>query len=185
MKIAGWLAMASAFLTLPLVYLSFRFEGMHDSYAGVIQTFIQTSGTLLFLAIILYLKKLLNSVFNFRDTDRSIDLMVMASIVTGVLSIGAFSFPALKESLQSAVLVILVALGIVQVQFGYRLLKLPHELGGLHKPYCYANMATGIFLASVVLMPLSIIVSALSDLMLGTLFFNMSRSFQKESHAPY
>jgi len=176
MKTAGWLAMTSAFLTLPLVYLSLRLEGLNDSYADVIQTLIQTFGTLLFLAIILYLKRLLNAAFNFHDTDRNIDLMVMASIVTGVLSIGVFSFPALKESLQSAIIVILVALGIVQLQFGYRLLKLSDDLGGLRKPFCYANMATGIFLASVILMPLSIFVSALSDLMLGTIFFNMSRS---------
>jgi hypothetical protein len=86
MKTAGWLAMASAFLTLPLVYLTFRLEGMHDSYADAIQVIIQTFGTLLFLAIILYLKRFLNFVYNFRDTDRNIDLMVMASIVTGVLS---------------------------------------------------------------------------------------------------
>jgi hypothetical protein len=181
MKIAGWLAMASAFFTLPLVYLSFRLEGMHDSYADMIQTIIQTSGTLLFLAVILYLKKLLNSFFNFCDTDRIINLMVIASMVTGVLSIGIFSFPALKESLQSAIIVLLVALGLVQVQFGYRLLKLTNDLGGLHKPFCYANMATGIFLASVVLMPLSIIVSVLSDLMLGTIFFNLSRLARTDS----
>jgi len=175
MKKAGWLAMTSAFLTLPIVYLSFRLEGMHNSYADSLQTFIQSAGTLLFLAIILCLKRLLNTAFNFHDTDRNIDLMVIASIVTGVLSISMYSFPALKEPLQSAVIVVLVALGIVQAQFGYRLLKLSNDLGGLLKPFCYANMATGIFMASVVLMPLSIIVSALSDLMLGTIFFNMSR----------
>jgi len=174
MKIAGWLAMASAFFTLPLVYLSFRLEGMNDSYADIMQILIQTFGTLLFVAIVLCLKRLLNAAFDFHATDRNIDLMVMASIVSGVLSIGVFSFPAFKESLQSAVIVILVALGIVQIQFGYRLLKLADNLGGLLKPFCYANMATGIFLASVVLMPLSIIVSALSDLMLGTIFFNMA-----------
>jgi hypothetical protein len=66
-------------------------------------------------------------------------------------------------------------LGIVQAQFGFRLRRLPDNLGGLLKPFCYANMATGILLASVILMPLSIIISALSDLMLGTIFFNMSR----------
>lgn len=175
MKIAGWLAMASAFLTLPIAYLSFCLEGVHNSYSDIIQTSIQTTGTLLFLAIILCLKRLLNAIFNFHGTDKNIDLMIIASIVTGMLSIGMFSFPALKESLQPAVIVILVALGIVQAQFGYRLLKLSNNLGGLLKPFCYANMATGIFLASVVLMPISIIVSALSDLMLGTIFFNISR----------
>jgi hypothetical protein len=175
MKIAGWLAMASAFLTLPLAYLSFSLEEMHNSYSDIIQTFIQATGTLLFLAIILCLKRLLNTAFNFHGTDRNIDLMIIASIVTGMLTIGLFSFPVIKESLQSAVIVLLVALGIVQAQFGYRLLKLSNNLGGLLKPFCYANMATGIFLASVVLMPISIIVSALSDLMLGTIFFNISR----------
>lgn len=175
MKTAGWFAMTSAFLTLPLVYLSFRLEGMSDSYADVIQTIIQAFGTLLFVAIVLYLKRLLNVAFRFNGTDRNIELMVMASIVSGILSVGVFSFPTLKESLQSAMIVVLVALGIVQVQFGYRLLKLPNDLGGLLKPFCIANMLTGIFLASVVLMPLSIIVSALSDLMLGTIFFNIAR----------
>jgi len=175
MKTAGWLAMASAFLTLPIVYLSFRLEGMTDSSGEIIQTFIQAGGTLLFLAIILCLKKLLNAVFNFHDTDTNIALMVMASMVTGVLTIGIFSFPTLKESLQSAVIVVLVAMGIVQAQFGYRLLRLSNNLGGLLRPFCYANMATGVFLASVVLIPLSIIASALSDLMLGTIFFNLSR----------
>jgi len=147
---------------------------MNDSYADFIQTLIQTFGTLLFVAIVLYLKKFLNAAFDFYVTDRNIDLMVMASIGTGVLSIGVFSFPAFKEPLQSAVIVVLIAMGIVQAQFGFRLLKLPDNLGGLLKPFSYANMVTGIFLASVVLMPLSIIVSALSDLMLGTIFFNMA-----------
>jgi len=148
---------------------------MTDSSGEIIQTFIQAGGTLLFLAIILCLKKLLNAVFNFHDTDTNIALMVMASMVTGVLTIGIFSFPTLKESLQSAVIVVLVAMGIVQAQFGYRLLRLSNNLGGLLRPFCYANMATGVFLASVVLIPLSIIASALSDLMLGTIFFNLSR----------
>jgi hypothetical protein len=175
--------MASAFLTLPLVFLSFRLEGTHAPYADAIQTVIQAFGTLLFLAIILYLKRLLNHVYNFYETDLSITLMVMASMVTGALSIGIFTFPALKEPLQSAIVVILAAMGIVQVRFGYCLLRLTADLGGLLKPFCYANMATGLFLASIVLMPLSIIVSAVSDLMLGTIFFNLSRSAGKDARA--
>lgn len=167
--------MASAFLTLPLVYLSYLLEGMIDSYAAVIQTIIQISGTVLFVAIVLYLKRLLNSHFNFHNTDRNIALMIIASIVTGVLSSAALCYPPLKEPIGTVVIVILVALGIVQVQFGFKLLKLPNDLGGMLKPFCYANMATGILLASVVLIPLSILASAISDLMLGTIFFNMSK----------
>lgn len=167
--------MASAFLTLPLAYLSFKLEGRVDVYADEIQTFIQASGTLLFVTIVLYLKRFINSFFTFHDTDKNIDLMVMGSIVTGVLAISLYSFPTLKESLGTALIVVLVLLGIVQLQFGYRLLKLPNDLGGMLKPFCYANMATGMLLATVVLIPLSIPISALSDLMLGTIFFNMAK----------
>lgn len=167
--------MVSAFLTVPIVYLSYVIESRTDAVATVIQAVIQITATMLFVAIVLYLKKLLNTVFTFHDTDRNINLLLLASIVMGVLSMGALYFEPLKESLGSAVIVMLIAQGIVQVQFGYKLLKLPYDLGGMLKPFCYANMATGVLLASVVLIPLGILISAISDLMLGTIFFNISR----------
>ena len=176
LKVAGLLAMASAFLTLPLVYLSFKLEGRVDVKATVIQTIIQTFGTVLFVAIILYLRKLLNSLYNFHDTDRNIDLMIVTGAVTGIISTVALYAPPLKESVEQAVIIILIVQGIVQIQFGYKLLKLPGDLGGMLKPFCYANMATGIFLSSIVLLPLGILASAISDLMLGTIFLSVSKS---------
>lgn len=183
-KIAGFLSMASAFLSLPLAYLSFSLEGRADAYAAEIQTFIQTSGTLIFVTILLYLKKFLNSLLQFHDTDKSIDLMIMASMVTGVLAIGMFSFPTLKESLGAVLIMILVVQGLVQTQLGYKLLKLPNDLQGMLKPFCYANMLTGLLLATVILIPLSILISALSDLMLGTIFFNISRTMKADPPSP-
>lgn len=168
--------MASAFLTLPLVYISYTMESRTDVLSKVIQTGIQLSGTILSVAVVLYLKKLLNSVFAFHDTDRNINLILISSFVIGVLSMVGLYCTSLKESLGSVAIVVLIAQGMVQVQFGYRLLNLADDLGGMHKPFCYVNMATGILLASVVLIPLGVLVSAFSDLMLGTIFFNMSRS---------
>jgi hypothetical protein len=73
------------------------------------------------------------------------------------------------------VLAIIVAQGVVQAHFGYKLLKLPNDLGGMLKPFCYVNMATGILMATIILIPVGIVVSAISDLMLGTIFFNMGK----------
>ncbi len=171
--------MASAFLTLPLAYLSFRLEGGIDSHANEIRTCIQTFGTLIFIAIISYLKRFLNYL-TFHNTDTSIALMVMAGMATGAVTIGMYSFPTLRVSLEPVVVIILALLGIVQIQFGYKLLTLPYNLGGLLKPFCYANMITGFLLATVVFIPLSMLVSALSDLMLGTIFFNMSQLIKKQ-----
>lgn len=172
--------MASAFLTLPLAYLTFWLEGRIDAYANGIQTFLQVFGTLLFVTIVLYLKKFLNDVCKFHDTDKNIAFMVMASMAAGAVVIGMFTFPALKESLEAVVIAILVVQGIVQAQFGYKLLKLPNDLGGMLKPFCYANLATGIFLATVILIPLAILASAVSDLMLGTIFLNMAKRIQEQ-----
>jgi len=170
--------MASAFLTLPLAYLSFTLEGRSDVYVNEIQTIIQAFGTTLFVAIVLFFKRFLNALFIFHDTDRTILLMAAGSVVTGALAISLYSFPALKETLGYALIVVLVLLGIVQAQFGYKLFRLSNDLGGMLKPFCYANMAIGILLATVVLIPLSIPVSALSDLMLGTIFFNRAKNIK-------
>lgn len=180
LKLAGFLAMVSAFLSLPLAYLSFWLDGRIDPLANGIQTFIQVVGTLLFLAIILNLKRFLNSFYKFYDTDKQIALMVVASMAAGAVVIGMFTFPALKESLGTVVLALLVVQGIVQAQFGYKLLKLPDDLGGMLKPFCYANLATGIFLASVILIPFAIVASAIADLMLGTIFLNMAKCRQEQ-----
>jgi hypothetical protein len=183
-KIAGWLAMASAFFTLPLVYLSFKLEGRIDLEAAVIQTIIQIFGTVLFVAIILYLKKLLNSLYNFHDTDRNIDLMIVTGAVTGIISTVALYALSLKESVEYAVIVILILQGIMQLQFGYKLLKLQDDLGEMLRPFCYVNMATGILLASIVLIPLGILASAISDLMLGTIFFGVSKLLKNKTGLP-
>jgi len=174
LKIAGWLAMASAFLTIPLEYVSSSLDAGTDLKATVLETIIQVFGTILFLTITLYLKRFLNCIFNFRAADTTIDLMIITGIVAGVLSLAGIYITPLKESIGYAEIGILMVQGIVQAQFGYKLFKLPYDLGGMLKPFCYANIATGILLATIVLIPFGIVVSAVSDLMLGTIFFKIS-----------
>lgn len=175
LKAGGWVAMASAFLALPIAYLSFSFEGGTNSYSEEIQTVIHASGTLIFLTIFLYLKKFLNSRFSFHATDTTIAFVVMAQMVTGTVVLGIYSFPALKESLTSLLIIIQVVQGLVLIRFGFNLLKLPDNLGGMLNPFCYATIATGILSATVILLPLGMLASAISDLMLGTIFFNAAR----------
>jgi len=174
LKIAGWLAMASAFLTIPLEYVSSVLGARTDMEATLFQTILQIFGTVLFLVIMLYIKRLLNCIFNFRLTDKTIELMIIAGIVTGALSIAGLYVTPFKEAISYAGIGFIMAQGILQAQFGFKLFKLPYDLDGMLKPFCYANIATGIFLATIVLIPFGIIASALSDLMLGTIFFKIS-----------
>jgi hypothetical protein len=178
LNIAGWLTMISAFVSIPMAYLAFKLEGRVDSVGTLMQVLMQLAGTLLFVVIILLLKRFLNRVCSFHDTDKNIDMMIMANIVAGIFVVVGMYFSQIKETAGIAALVMMVFLGIVQLQFGYKLTKLQNNLGGLLKPFCYLNMATGICVASVVLILVGVVVSAISDLMLATIFFNVSKQLK-------
>jgi hypothetical protein len=177
LKTAGWLAMASAFASIPLTYFSFQLDGSADSGATGILVGIQLVGMILYVAIALFLRRLLNARFTFHDTDRSIDLMIVLNVAASVIAVVAtcLSHVKEKEALEIAALAIVAFQGLVQVRFGVRLLRLQDSLDGMLKPFCYLNMATGICMASVVLMLVGVLVSSISDLMLGTIFFYIAR----------
>ena len=177
--ISGWLAMISAFASIPMAYLAFTLEGRGDTVGTIMQGGMQVAGTALFVVITLLLKRFLNQVFGFHDTDKSIDLMVMANVVAGVFVLGGLCLPEIRETASPAALVIMVFQGLVQIRFGYRLLKVPNNLGGLLKPFCYLNMATGVCVASLVLILAGVVLSAISDLMLATIFFNIAKELKE------
>lgn len=181
MKTAGWLAMISAFVTIPLVYLLFRLGDRTDTVAIFIQTILQITGTLLYVAITLYLKKLLNRRFNFYDTNKSIDLLIKVSVIAGLITVLSLQFTTLKESIGMVAIVLLVVQGVALLQFGYKLLKLQNNLGGMLKPYCYTNMVSGIMMASVLFILAGVVVSAIADLMLGTIFFHLARQGNEQT----
>jgi len=175
----AWLTMVSAFASLPMTYLAYTLEGRSDTVFTIMQGGIQVVGTLLFVAITLMLKRVLNRVFGFHVVDKSIDLMVIASVVAGVVILGGICYPEIKEAAEMIALVMMVIQGVVQIQFGYKLLQLPNTLGGLLKPFCYLNMATGVCIASIVLMLVGVVLSALSDLMLATIYFNIAKELKE------
>jgi hypothetical protein len=140
---------------------------------------MQVAGTILFVAITLFLKRFLNRIFIFHDTDKNIDLMVMANVVAGIFVIGGMYLSQIKETAGIAALVIMVFQGIVQIQFGYKLQKLQNSLGGLLKPFSYLNMVTGVCVASIVLILVGVVVSAISDLMLAMIFFSISKQLKE------
>ena len=178
----AWLTMTSAYATVPMAYLAFLLEGRGDSVGTIMQVGLQVVGTLLFVAITLILKRVLDRLFSFHDTDRNIDLMVMATVGAGGLLIGGLFFPGIRENTEIAALVLMVFQGIVQLQFGYKLLKLRNNLGGMLKPFCFLNMATGLCIASIMLILPGVLLSAISDLMLATIYFEIARELKEVEH---
>ncbi len=176
---SAWLAMISAIATLPMTYLAFMLEHRGDAVAAIMQGGLQVVGTVLFVVITLILKRFLNRLFLFHDTDKSIDLMVTANVVAGLLLLGGIFFPAMREGASLVGIILVILQGVAQLQFGYKLLTLPNNLGGMLKPFCFLNMASGFCVSSIVLILPGVVLGAIADLMLATIFFKVAQEMKE------
>jgi hypothetical protein len=173
---AGWLAMISAVLTLPLFWFSLQNQGSTDLSLKVVDAIIQVLGACLFVVLSVVLRRFLGRRFAFHAADRVIGLMIISNLAIGVFSLAATFVPGMQQAMAAVIIGAAFALGVLQLRFGYLLLALPDDLGGMCRPYAYLNMAVGACLASIVLAPLAIVLSAIADVMLGTIFLQAARS---------
>ncbi|GAM11293.1 hypothetical protein OR1_03604 [Geobacter sp. OR-1] len=173
-RLAGTLAMINALLTIPWFIMTFLLTEKGGVWPKVAEILMQTSSTFIFVFISLALKKLLNNVHDFHATDRYIMWLIKANIVLTAISVVGVVLPSFASSVGVLTLIFVIPMGILQLIFGLKLLQLPGDLGGLHRPYCYLNIITGFSLAAIILLPLGIFSGAVADIMLGTIFFQMA-----------
>jgi hypothetical protein len=173
---AGWLAMTSAILTLPLLWFSLQNQGRTELSLKVMDLIIQVVGACLFVALSIMLRRFLGRRFAFHATDRVIGLMIISNLGIGLMSLVATFAPAVQQAAAAVMVGAAFALGVLQLRFGYLLLSLPDDLGGMLRPFAYLNMAVGACLASIILAPLAIVLSAVADVMLGTIFLQAART---------
>lgn len=167
--------MISAVLSLPLFLLSLHFEGRHDDLARIVQLLLQWGGSGIFVALTILFRGFLVRNCRFRKADAIIAGLIALNLVYAVVSSTGLVVPRLEEQLPSLLAPLVMLLGIAQAGLGMRLLALEHDLGGMKRPYCWLNIITGVCLASLLLIPLAIVTSAISDVMLGTIFFHEAR----------
>lgn len=173
---AGWLAMISAAITLPFFWWSLVNQGDKALYIRIADAAIQVVGTVLFVLLCVLLRRFIRGRFGFTAADRVIDLLIISNLVIAVLSLVMLAFPELETAVTQVMLIAIVTMGLLEARLGYMLLALPDDLGGLRKPYAYLIMLCGVFLASIILAPIAILLGAVADVMLGTIFFQASRS---------
>jgi len=167
--------MTSAVLSLPLFLLSLRFEGRHDDVARTVQLLLQGVGTGIFVVLIALLRGFLVRNCRFRKANAIITGLILLNLTYALVSAGSLFAPRLAEQLPSLLTPLVILLGIAQAGLGIRLFSLENDLGGMKRPYCWLNIITGICLASLLLIPLAIVASAVADVMLGTIFLQEAR----------
>ena len=171
LKWAGFLAMTSAVLGIPVLILSYYLSERDDLLAHALQATMHLAGLMLFICLASFLKRLLNTRHSFHEVDNYIDFLITINLVLCTAVIAALFLPSLEGPLNLYSILLIVAFGVGHLFLGFKLLKLSDSLKGMLKPYCLFTIATGILISSVVLMSYGAITGAIADVMLGTIFF--------------
>jgi len=190
--LVGWLAIASAILTLPSVALGLLVEVIRKP-AGLLLLGPYLTLSLAAMAFSLYalyrLRNLLNDRYQFHDVDHLIVAIIFGVIaltavgcvgkVAGVLgrALGIRDAVILPFALTMlAVLVVIgIATSILSIVFGVKLLRLQDDLYGLLKPFVWCTIAAAVCFVTLILAPLGGLVDAAATILLGIIFLRAAR----------
>ena len=170
LKTAGYLAMASALLTLPWFLFTSNITNSQDPAIKTAEASMLVGGLALLIYLLLTFRQLLHHRYAFRHADKTISLLIQAAIVQVAAGLLSLAVPELAAAVRMFGIIMLVVGGILHMMFGIWLLQLPASLGGMHRPYCYLNIVTGFALGTIILFPLGMLTSSIADVMLGTIF---------------
>ena len=168
MKIAGWICIVSAVITMPVFILSLFVEHTEARSAGI---FLSLVSLFLFIYIFHSLRRLLNEMFDFHLVDTHIAVLIWVNVAVTIIS------AVVSASHAAFVILVLISLfvfGISTIAFAITLMKSKEHFGGLLKPFCYLSIAQGVCIASIVLILLSLLASIAADVVLALIFFRMA-----------
>jgi hypothetical protein len=178
LKLAGWLSITNAILTIPIFAMSLFLVSQSGSTAKLLAMILAGVSFILFIFIFLSLKGLLNTRFGFHDTDILINMLIWVNAVSFALPFLEL-FPALEKLAAVVPLVVIVLSGIVLILFAVKLLRLSDTLHGMLKPFAYTSLATGVCFATIVLIPIGLLVSIIADIILGIIFLRVAEFGKK------
>lgn len=171
LNLAGWLSIANALFAIPSIAMSWFLDTMEGPGAVLSQAILTIVSLGLFLYIITSLRKLLNVRFKFHGVDVYISLLIWGNVALSALSLLSLGSRRLEWALHILSIGAFIVFGILAIMFATRLLRLPGNLYGLLKPFCYITLGSAICFITVLLLPLGIIGGAVSDVILGVIFF--------------
>jgi hypothetical protein len=192
---AGYIAIIAAVLMVPMLVLGIATDvavrGKPDIAVALLLPYVVAAVSQLFCSLFAFgrLKTFLNEKFEFHETDGLIIAIIIVSIVLATFGIGVRTVftlgmwsqaPISGPELAIPVLIVLfligVPLSIMSIVFAIKLLRLPSDLSGFLKPYCYLGIAAAICFMTFILAPLGLILTAAGDVLLGMIFLRSTEA---------
>ncbi len=167
--IAGCFAITNAAVTTSIFIIRSFLDLAGSLKLNIINIFLSSISLGLFIYVFLALKKLLNQWFEFYESDRFIYLIIGGNVLCSTVGLWLFT----NQTLMSLILTtfLLVTLGIIYIIFAIKLFSLEDNLYGLLIPFAFTIIINGLCFVSVILLPLTLVVRVVSDVILGIVFF--------------
>lgn len=176
LRFAGCLAMANAVITLPVFFTLMSLDtGIRTISASIQVTLLSGVCSAIAVFLMLSLRKYVHSTTGSDSLKKPILVLVYGYLLSFFFtSINTFFILDMRAASSLAIASVLI-LGLLQTYLGLFVYRLGHNLGGFRKFYSILLILTGISSASVALYPLSLFFSAISDVLLSTIFFQGSK----------
>lgn len=172
-KLAGYAAVLAVVAFILEIMVSFASQS--SAYGEVVSQGLVTLTIVLHVAFASYamyrLRSFLNEQYEYHGTDVLIPLLVGGGIVFALALIGSEYFLAHGPTILLTI-GLGVPLGVISMLFGYRLIAVDSNIGGLKKPFAYSHIIAPLCFMSVVLAPLGLLLLLISGTLLALIFFN-------------
>ena len=167
---AGWLAIVSAILGVPLMVLSI-IQFIKRSFGRV----LMPVGILLLIVITvltLYAMYKFGRMLNHRHNFHGVDTLIIIIIAGGILItleriLFRIVFPAGIIPLLILLAMTGIPLSIIGILFSVRLMQLDHDLNGMLKPIAYTYMAASICFLTIILSDFGLLFMIAFNVFLG------------------
>lgn len=182
LRLAGWLSLLSAIITLPFFVLAIiaATETTRTSGLALFSTLSLIFHTGIYCYVYLTFRDYLHTHFSFTKIDRQITIVVGVSIAAAVLDVIAFIFSNIKDTISLVTFLLIIPLGIVSMQMGLRLFQLKDTLFGLRNAFSYLLIFVGVSLVSVLLLFLGLFLGIIVDVILGIILLRAAMEVVKK-----
>ena len=182
-QLAGWLSLVSAVVVVPTIAVGVFLDYLSRSYPFV--NILQILLSILFCSLGVYIlflfKNLLNVRYQFHLIDKLILALIWINVIITILGFVKYFVPeisAARLALGIIVMVLFYSVGILNIVFGVKLLKLKDDLFGLLKPFAYTTIISGVCIVSILLMPFGLLAAVAAYVIQGIIFLRVAEDVE-------
>lgn len=168
---AGWLAIVAGVLLVPEAILFLGVDaGQTEGAVVLVSASLILALRIVFTSFALWrFRALLRRSIDFHGLDTLVPAMILSSVLLGAAVIVTRT-PAAADATPFNWISLLatgVVAGLLSAAIGWRLLKLDWDAGGLSKSYAWTCILAPLCFASVVALPIGLLLLAASSILLG------------------